>query len=190
MPEIVFPDELLAVCDDVVEFAYFGGKTPSGLALLQDWLEGKGWDQLVDQWDDMIALKTSEAPYNDDDLRSDSEIGDSTKISDQDRILYAKQWLDSALQENESHYLPSIHHCRITKSDGLSAVIGCTTQCYGQGGNVIEWHGAFKDLDAYLFHLSNHGFDINYDPDKIDNEYILKYWRLDTVTSDYPDRTD
>lgn len=44
MPEITFPAKLANACADVVGFAHFGGKAPSGLALIQDWLEGAGWD--------------------------------------------------------------------------------------------------------------------------------------------------
>jgi hypothetical protein len=176
MPEIIFPNELSVACADVIEFAHFGGNAPSGLALIQDWLEGEGWDQLVDHWDGTVALKTSEAPYNDYGLRSDSELEDSRKIDDQERILFAKQWLDDAMQENHSHYLPSVHHCKITRSDGLSAMIGCTTQCYGQGGNVIEWHGAFKVLGDFLKYIGDNGYDLKIDPELIDASYIKKYW--------------
>jgi len=174
--EIVFPAEFANACADVVRFAHMGGEAPSGLAILQDWLEGEGWLQLADQWDGVIALKTSEAPYNDDDVRSDLAIEDARKIGDKERILFAKQWLDDAMQENASHYLPSIHHCIITSSDGLSAIVGCTTQCYGQGGNVIEWHGAFKVLADFLKHISDNGYDLKVDPEIIDSSYIKKYW--------------
>jgi len=174
--KIVFPAKFANACADVVGFAHFGGKAPSGLALIQDWLEGAGWEQLADQWDGMIALKTSEAPYNDDDLRSESEIDDSTKIGDQERILFAKQWLADTMEENDSHWLPSVHHCIITRGDGLSAILGCTVQCYGQGGNEIEWHGAFRVLADFLDHISDNGYDLKVDPESIDSSYIKKYW--------------
>jgi len=174
--EIVFPAKLANACADVVRFVHFGGKAPSGLALLQDWLEDEGWDQLVGQWRDVVALKTSNAPYNDDDLRWYSEIEDSTKIGDQERILFAKQWLADTMEENDSHWLPSVHHCIITRGDGLSAILGCTVQCYGQGGNEIEWHGAFKDLAQFLTYISDNGYDLRIDPEIIESSYIHRYW--------------
>ena len=45
--KIVFPAKFANACADIVGFAHFGGKAPSGLALIQDWLEGAGWEQLA-----------------------------------------------------------------------------------------------------------------------------------------------
>ncbi len=174
--KIIFPANLANACADVVEYVHFGGKAPSGLELLQDWLEGEGWDQLVDQWDDMIGLKTSEAPYNDNEVRLNFGIEDSKRISDELRILHSKQWLMDIMEENHSHWLPSVHSCTITRNDGLSAILGCTVQCYGQGGNVIEWHGVFKILNDFLAHISGNGYDLAVDPENIDLPYIQKYW--------------
>lgn len=187
MPEIVFPDDLLAACDDVIEVVHFGAVASNSLDLLEKWLEGDDeGHKLAVLWDDSMALDISLAPYSDNDMRL-MGFSKFRKINNTQRIDFAKRWLSEIVEENDSHYLPAILHCEIQGKNGYTAIIGCTIKSYGQGGNVIEWHGAFKDVDAYLIHLSNNGFDVDCDPDKIDRGYISKYWTLDAFKSDCPD---
>ena len=180
MPSAVIPIpvEFASACADAVEFAHFGGKLPSGLALIQNWMTDDGWTLLADQWDGTVVLCIGAAPFNDESMRAQLELADDEKISDRDRISFAKQWLEEALDENDSYVLPSLHMCKIERADGISAVVACTVTIFGQGGPDLTWHGAFKNEVALRSYLSGNGFDLEIDPERIDGDYIKRFWSL------------
>lgn len=173
---ISFPNELADACADIVQFAHFGGDPPSGLIRVQDWLSNDGWENLVDQWVDEVVLIVAAAPYNDDEMRAQLGLSERAVISDDARASFAKRWLFEAMEENETDVFPSLHICKIERSDGLSSVIACTATTYGQGVITLTWHGAFKDEVNLRSHLEAIGFDFEMDPNHINSDYICRFW--------------
>lgn len=173
---ISFPEFLTEACAEIVEFAHLGGEAPTGLTVVQNWLSNEGWQGLADQWHDEVVFRVCVAPFDDEEVRARLDLADDEQISDFDKISFAKQWMEDALDENDSYVFPSLHICEITRADGKSAVIGCTVIGYGQGGLDLTWHGAFTDEEALRSYLSGIGLDIEVDPERIDADYIKRFW--------------
>jgi hypothetical protein len=162
--------------------SYRGGtKTPDGLISIQNWLEGDGWEALMNQPDEQLAINLgyfAQRYFQDSLLREDLGVQSDKNISDSDRVRWARGHLERALQEDANNLLFGVHTYELKATNGISAVLGCLVGIQGQAGPVFEWRGLWDSRDAYLGALGNDG-DHWVSPlmGEIPNAVILSRWK-------------
>lgn len=174
------PKFLQADCDEVVA-AFNNGKTAlKNLEKIKEWLEVDGWDDLIADLGEQMALKLyylAQHQFNDGELRASEGIPYDLAVTDDDRIHWGRTQIDRVFNDYDDYLLPSVHTYQLTATDGSTAIIGCLVEIQGQGGPVCEWEGLWASREEFLYAL---GKDANYwvTPlmGDVPNETILSLW--------------
>jgi hypothetical protein len=180
MKKSELPRELFPARDAAIEHAVAGTRPPDRvLRGLEEWLTGEGWHALVEDWDDLMALRfcALTLEFDDHNLRSREELEPATKVGDDMRLRYARSLMDRAMEREDGCMCPSMHAYRMEKEDGKSAVIGCTFEIWGQAGPHAEWHGVFATEEKFRDHLRRSGYWPTDELDALDDATILGMWR-------------
>lgn len=174
------PEFLQADCDEVVA-AFNNGKTaPKNLEKIKEWLEVDGWDDLIADLGEQMAINLadlSQFDFNDQEARDSQDIPDDLPVTDEDRIRWGRNKIDSVLSEYDDCLLPSLHTYTLKASDGSTATIGCLVEIHGQGGPVCEWQGLWASREEFLDSLGKGGkYWVTPLMGDVPGEVILSFW--------------
>jgi hypothetical protein len=175
------PEFLQADCDEVVA-AFNNGKTaPKNLEKIKEWLEVDGWDDLIADLGEQMAIDLadlSQFDFNDQEARDSQDIPDDLSITDEDRIRWGRNKIDSVLSEYDDCLLPSLHTYTLKASDGSTATIGCLVEIHGQSGPVCEWQGMWSSREEFLDSFSKGGkYWVTPLMGDVPDEVILSIWQ-------------
>ena len=174
------PEELYQVRDAVIENIHKGIEPPASLGLIQEWLEGDGWDALVASIGTMAVdlNQLAESTYTDKEFIL-GWLGEKQTITDDMRITHARMLISQASNGDDGYLVPSVYSFTIKSGDGRSAVIAAIMHMMGQGGPETSWWGAYKTHKEFLDALKKAGLiPIEYIKDLTDAE-VLNFWKKD-----------
>ena len=179
------PEELWEIRDAVVEHFHANTPLPQDIKRLHEWLEGDGWDILLESWDEEeeVVMKTEylSSFFSDSELRDAEGLEPSDKINDEIRVEYARNWMSDKFEAGDDLYnIKSIHSSELKRRDGKSATIYCTYTSFGQGGGEMFWYGTFATRQGFLNHIKGLGYWLTEDVVSMDDATILTLWQKDS----------
>ena len=178
------PEELWEIRDAAVEHVLTNAPLPPDIERLYEWLEGDGWDSLVDAWVDdecVMNLEVLSSSFSDSELSDVKGLEPGDEITDKIRVEYAREWISEFYSRDDDLYTEkSVHSYEIKRQDGKSAIIGCTSSGAGQSGHDVFWYGMFPTRQEFLNELKEHGFWLSRDIKTIDDATILALWQKDS----------
>lgn len=176
----LFPPNLQAVADTVLQEFLTGVDEPKGLSLIHDWLEVDGWDFLIADLGQQSALKLgyiAQLEFSDSETRYNLEIPKEVEVQDVDRLNWARQRIEYAQAGDDGYLLASLHTYRLIGNNGSHAFVGCLIEIHGQGGPVCEWWGLWKTPDDFYEAVGNDGFNwVIPRMGEISDQVILSMW--------------
>lgn len=179
------PEELWEIRDAVVEHVHANTPLPQDIERLHEWLEGDGWDILLESWDEeelVMKIEYLSDFFSDTiELRDAEGLDSSDEINDEIRVEYARNWMSDKFEAGDDLYnIKSIHSSELKRRDGKSATIYCTYTSFGQGGGEMVWHGAFATRQGFLNHIKELGYWLTEDILSMDDATILTLWQKDS----------
>jgi hypothetical protein len=181
-----FPKELQPALDAALHGFREGKVNPDVLKPIYEWLEVDGWEALIDDLGEQMALNLgylAQFQFIDSELRACMDIPDEQSLTDEDRIRWGRSHIDRVLNGDDEYLLPSIHTYEVQASDGFKAVIGCIVEIHGQAGPVCQWEGLWKSRDDFLAAVGDgEGFWVNPLMGEIPDAVILKLWQKPKAT--------
>lgn len=175
------PEELQPMIDALVAHAWGEGPAPKDIGPLYDWLTVDGWDALIADLGDEMALMIdclADLNFTDGEFRATVGKADDEPVTDAERVDYARQLIARIeAGEYDDYFYPSVHAYPLTDRRGRQAVLGCTVEIHGQGGAVPNWDGAFVSRDAYMSYLSHHGYWLSSQIERLEDAQILAKWK-------------
>ncbi len=175
------PQDLQPVIDALVAHAWGEGPEPADSERLYEWLTVDGWDALIADLGDEMALKIdylADLQFNDGEFRAMVAKEEHESVTDAERVDYARQLIAKIeAGEYDDYFYPSVHTYPLIDSQGRHAVLGCTVDVHGQAGPVPSWDGAFSNREAYLFWLTQNGYWLASQTDTVEDAQILSKWR-------------
>lgn len=184
------PSHLHEARDAVISAYLSGAEIPASVRLIQEWLEGDGWDALLETWGDEIAIDlgtVSSRFFYDASLRDELETEDNVEISNEQRLEYARKVIRSISVELEDTFAPSVHTYAISDGDGWGVVLCGTGRMYGHGIEM-DWLGVWSDRSKFLADLPTLGLlrlatiekDLSIDViGGVSDEEILDLWNYE-----------
>jgi hypothetical protein len=173
------PPKLWPIRDAAIERALKKAPPTPDFQKLYDWLLNEGYEELCAAYNDKFAFDLkwlAKLRFSDLELRAYCELGKGKKVTDAMRCSFARQIIDDIWSDSDGGDLPSIHALKLERDDKKSAVIGCTSLSFGQGGSEFDCHGIFATEADFLAHLRSLGFWLD-DPAKLSDKALLSLWR-------------
>ncbi len=173
------PSELRPIANAAIDHALHGVPMPADITKLERWFEVEGWDDLVSFCADEILLNLTEVAamvFSDSALIDYRGLDSNLKISDVDRIEFARQQIEYQLNDGDGCINPSAISYQLKSSDGKHAIFGCTVEIHGQGGPAVKWHGVFATKAAFYQYLHSLGYWARGELALIKDEQILSRW--------------
>lgn len=175
---IELPSDLRSIPDRIIDCVQRGMPIPDDANELINWIETELWDNLIEAWNpEYIVLKLyslSQFRFLDSELIDDGESLDI--VTDEDRIIHARNVIDRAFEEMDGYDCPSVHSIKFEDSDGASAVLGWLVEIHGQNGPVAEYQGAFYDAKHFYQNLRDSDYLFSHERDSLTDETILRLW--------------
>ncbi len=175
------PLYLQIACDEAIEAFKSGNAEPESFKQVTDWLEGDGWDALIADLGDQMAINLTGLGYDrfdDSELRAYCDIPDEQVVSDADRIRWGREQIESVLNNYDDALLPSVHAYQLTSSDGQSAWVGCLVEIHGQLGPACYWQGLWTSREVFWHALgSEYGYWVTPLMGDVTDEAILSHWQ-------------
>jgi len=177
----LFPASLQAACDEAIA-AYMARKAePESFTQVTDWLEGDGWDSLIADLGDQMAVNLaalSHDQFTDSELRASNNIPDDQTVSDADRLCWGHEKIDEVLNNYDDCLLPSVHAYELISSDGQSVWVGCLVEIHGQLGPACYWQGLWPSREAFWHALgSDYVYWVTPLMGDVTDEAILFHWQ-------------
>lgn len=176
----MIPNDLQATCDEVVAAFHAGKEIPVSLEKIKEWLACDGWDELISDLGEQMAINLgflSHFDFDENELRSELDIPKTTHVSDQDRITWGRDCINRVLNEYDGYLLPSIHTFELKASDGSTAIMGCLVEIHGQLGPVTNWRGLWSTRDEFLQSLrKDNEYWVTPLMGDVPDEVILSLW--------------
>ena len=191
---IKVPPTVQAACDAVVA-ATLSNEPPlqDDLNVLQEWLEVDGWGLIADWPGEILLTDLQYLAYffEDDWVTSDfldwipDEHVDVENITDEDRLKWGRyicKAISEGKLEHKEDLLATAHFVALTSTKGENAFIACILLFMGQGGFQVEWHGTWKDRQAFDEYLSTvDGYCLLSETAQLSDVRILSMWSQSSV---------
>lgn len=174
------PDDLTEAREAAVAYAHGTGLLPAEIRLLQEWLEGDGWDDLISDLDGEMALKIDDLAsrmFGDCALRAELGLGRNARLNDEQRVQYARRKMGETVSGRDDYLCPSVHAYPLSAADGRTAVVGCTIEVHGQAGPVVDWVGVFPNKSTFLDTLMRSGSWLSSRLDAVTDAEVLARWQ-------------
>ena len=178
---INLPAELINFRDQLIDHVKQGIKEPIDVKTLVTWYE-EDHEEIVAGWgpEEHVALNLKEIAaweFNDIEMRAYEDT--DLPITDDRRIAYARNRIESKFEEIGSDVSPSIHAVEIKNENGDTAVLGWTMRIDGYSP-VVEFQGAFSTKEHFYQFLRASGFLLDVDMQSLKEETILELWEKPT----------
>lgn len=145
---------------DNIVIAFHAGKTDQkALEVVQDWLEVDGWDELIADLDDGLAVNIEALAddfFNDDYAAFELDV-DEDDLTDGARIQIGRDRFDEVFNEDNESFVDTLHCHELVATNGLRAFLTCIIQVMGQGGPMCFWTGLVTDREQFLEDIKKKG---------------------------------
>lgn len=184
---IQFPDNLISIHDQLIDYINTNSPAPEGLDQLVNWIETEClFDSLTETWEgERCALQLIDfANYNfcDPELISYEVL--SEPITNQMRVAFARKLIRNTFLDSDGYQCPSIHVIHIQKDDKTSAVLCWIVEIHGQAGPAPKFCGAFSCNENFFQHLRDNNYVLNDEEELISYEVILSLWGMPSTNQD------
>jgi hypothetical protein len=175
-----FPEHLQAACDEAIA-AFKSAKPESkSLGAIKEWLEVDGWDALIADLGDQMAINLAALAYDqftDGELRANLDIPDDQSVTDTDRLQWGREKIDEVVNNYDDCLLPSVHAYQLVSSNGDTAWIGCLVEIHGQLGPACQWQGLWPSREFFWMALGeNNAYWLVTLMGDVPDEVILSLW--------------
>lgn len=175
------PEKLRPSINSLIAHALYDAKAPEDTKDLEEWFQVDGWDELLSTWSDgNFALNlyyVARLRFDDAELLENEDL--DGPITDQNRIDFARNEINQAVDEMDGVECPSIHTVTVTNEKGEEAILGWTVEIHGQGGAVGYFLGSFRDKDQFFQRLRDMDYVLRDEIDLLTDEKILSFWNYD-----------
>jgi len=175
------PEHLQSVCDEVIAAFKANKPIPDSLNAITDWLTDDGWDALIVDLGDQMAVSLrafADLQFDDRELRACEDIPEDLPITDKDRLQWGRSHINSIINDYDEYWMPSVHTYELTSTEQETAVIGCLVKIHGQSGPVCNWQGLWESRDAFWAALGeNNEFWVTPLMGDVPDEVILSLWQ-------------
>ncbi len=176
-----FPEHLQAACDELIA-AFKAGKTqPQSLESIKEWLEVDGWDALIADLEEQMAVKLrllALMKFEDTELRDCEDIPDEEPVTDLDRVRWGRTQIDQVIEDYDNYLFASVHAYELTSSQGETVIIGCLVDIQGQAGAVCDWQGLWPTRESFWQALgNNHEYWLVPLMGDVTDDVILSIWQ-------------
>ena len=178
---VKFPRSHNPARDEALAAFKAGHSQPDCLRPITEWLAVDGWDALIADLDECMALDLgglASVRFDDDALREGLEIPDTRRVTDRLRVKWARSCIDEAVGESDDEsWLVTVLAYALHASDGSSAVVGCIGHDQSQGGIVCDWQGLWTTRDAFVAAMAKarHCW-LHSEVDSVPDEVLLGLW--------------
>ncbi len=178
------PDEFHDACNAAVHSLAGQANVPPEFQGVINWLEGEGWEWVLDAWhDDAMVIDFNALGahlFSDRDLQDYVDIDESQPISDAQRVDYGIKRIDDVREDGDGLIFQSVHPIQVQAQDGTTATVGCTVEIHGQSGHNLVFHGMYSGEESMYEALAQRGLH----RDRLDPEtagkLILRHWQHPT----------
>jgi hypothetical protein len=174
------PTALQPVIDRAVAHAWGEGPEPAEIELLYEWLNVDGWDALIADLGDEMALQIdylARLYFDDGELRAMLGKADDEPVTNDERVAYTRERIDSIVAgDGDDSFYSSVHAYPLTDRAGRVAILGCTVDIHGQAGPVPTWHGFYRSKEAFFQVLVDEGHWLGSDLPAVTDRQILEKW--------------
>jgi len=160
------------------------GATCSGeLEVAQEWLAGDGWDLLLNHSGELQLLnikQLADYEFTDKQLKQAFGLPLTRKVSDAQRVQYARQRVAEFESGEDGFFCPSVAIYPLEAglaAHRTSAVLGGVIEIHGQAGPVVQWHGLFATREAFDADLYARGFVHLATCEELEDRELLTWWR-------------
>lgn len=175
------PFHLQRILDEVIGAFYGGDVAHDGVKEIEEWFELEGWDILISDSDDQMAIKLCalSSRCNDQELHACENIADNTVLQDSDRIAWVRGLIESAQGTGDGSFLLSVHAHTLQATEGKTAVIGCLIEIQGQLGPNCHWQGLHATKESFLHSLSEgRAYWVAPHLEAIPEKVVLSWWNF------------
>jgi hypothetical protein len=172
--------DLQAAADEALREFAIGNNNPDVLSQIYEWLEADGWDALINDVGDQIAVMLryiAENDFTDDEARCGLDLPNEVELKDSYRIKWARQRIERAQNGEDWNLGASLHTYKLIASDGSFAFIGCLIQSRGQWGDDCNWWGLWNSPQDFYDSVGKGGNTwVMPHMGEITDERILSMW--------------
>ena len=175
------PPDIMEIAEQAIAHVLTGSPVPEKFKALEDWLESEGWDFMVGSGCVIdYGLNLSDLSYwrfDDKELAYEKGIDDSSQLTKDMRVAFARELIEEATGELDGSICPSIH-CVEIEFNEKSAVIGCLLEIHGQGGPTPCWQGIYRNREEFIKTLRSNGIVLLGQIHLIKDQEILTLWKI------------
>jgi hypothetical protein len=175
------PFHLQRILDEVIGAFNNGDVAHDGVKEIEEWFELEGWDILISDLDDQMAINLCvlSSKCNDDELRAIQYIADDAVLQDSDRIAWVRGLIESALGTGDDSFLLTVHAHTLQATEGKTAVIGCLIEMQGQLGPHCIWQGLHMTKESFLHSLAEgRAYWVTPHLEAIPDKVLLSWWNF------------
>jgi hypothetical protein len=160
-----------------------GAADSSELKAVQEWLAGDGWDDLLTQSGELQLLnikRLAEYEFTDKQLKQVFGLPRTAKVSDAQRVQYARQKVADFASGEDGFFCPSVAIYPLDTAQAASrtsALLGGVIEIHGQAGPVVNWHGLFSTQEAFDDDLRLRGFTPLVPYGQLEDRELLSWWQ-------------
>jgi hypothetical protein len=179
MTVVRIPESLQSCVDALIAGQYEDRLNNAALNTLQEYLEGDGWDDLIEASGERFVLNLrvlAEHRFDDVQARDELMLEPSHSLTDFDRISYARDTIRAVIEEFDGYFFPFLVCCRLESRDGQSMILTGYSEIHGQAGPVTEWIGAFRTDPEIVDALQKNRLVLLADVEKLSAKEILDLW--------------
>ena len=111
-------------------------------------------------------------------MRSHEGLSDDERLSDADRLRWARSHLRTVAEQCDGYDVTSVHSGCVTTALGRSALLGYRIEIHGQGGPVVVVDGVYTGWDQYDADLRSNGFWPGSGLNEIPDGVLLERWEV------------
>lgn len=150
--------------------------------MVQEWLEGDGWDHLLGHSGDLQLLnirRLAQYEFTDKQLKQSFGLQRAAKVADAQRLQYARQKVTDFASGEDGFFCPSVAIYPLEAGRAAlrtSAVLGGVIEIHGQAGPVVQWHGLFPTRAVFDADLHMRGFIPLAACGQLEDRALLSLW--------------
>lgn len=180
-PITPFPEHLQAACDEVIAAFKASKPQPKILESIKEWLEVDGWDALIADLGEQMAVKLrllALMKFEDTELRDGEDIPDEDSVTDVDRVKWGHTQIDQVIADCDDYLFASVHAYELTSTQGDIVILGCLVDIQGQAGAVCDWQGLWPSRESFWQALGkNHEYWLVPLMGDVPDEVVLFLWQ-------------
>lgn len=172
------PPHLNGARDAVISAHLSGAAIPASVRLIQEWLEGDGWDEFIGaESNESVLVSIPTDQFNDATLRATLGISRSDSVTNPMRMQYGRECITEVLEEVGERDYPLAHCFELVSVSGKHAFIGGIVESQGVGYAITRWCGVFSTCRDFHNSLKVDGLWTTELLEQISDAELLEYWK-------------